>query len=126
MRKGFVLIVMAGGFFFLFQSFNPIINADGEIPEEVNKILLLSCNDCHSTNAKNQDAREAIDFEKWDEYRLTKKIGLLGKIGELVEEEKMPPAKYLNYKPDRKLSETQKQMIIEWTKKESSALMEGN
>ncbi|MEN8227463.1 MAG: heme-binding domain-containing protein [Bacteroidota bacterium] len=126
MKKGLILIVMAGGFFFLFQSFNSTTNPDGEIPKEVNEVLVSSCYDCHSTTAKNQDARDALNFEKWDEYRVTKKIGLLGKTGELIEEEKMPPAKYLGFKPDRKLSETQKQMLLDWTKKESSALMEGN
>ena len=126
MKKVLVLIVMVGGLFSLFQSFNPNTNPAGEIPEEVNKVLVSSCYDCHTTNAKNQDARDALDFEKWDDYRVTKKIGLLGKINQLVEEDKMPPAKYLGFKPDRKLSEMQKQLISDWTRKESSALMEGN
>ena len=126
MRKSIVLIIMAGGLFFLSQAYSPKNKPVGEIPEEVGKILVSSCYDCHSSEANSKDAPEALNFEKWDEYRVTKKIGLLGKICELVEEDKMPPKKYLGFKPDRKLSNSQKQLICDWTGKESSALMEGN
>lgn len=120
------MIIMAGGLFFLSQAFSLNNRPVGEIPEEVGKILVSSCYDCHSSDANSKDAREALNFEQWDEYRVTKKIGLLGKICELVEEDKMPPKKYLGFKPDRKLSDSQKQLICDWTGKESSALMEGN
>lgn len=126
MRKSIVLISMAGGLFFLSQAFSLNSKPDGEIPEEVTKLLVSSCYDCHSSDASNDDARKALNFEQWDEYRVTKKIGLLGKICELVEEDKMPPKKYLGFKPDRKLSASQKQLICDWTEKESSALMGGN
>ena len=126
MKKSIVLIVLVGGLFFLSQAFSLNNKPVGEIPEEVNKVLVSSCYDCHSSDAKNKDARETLNFESWKEYRTTKKIGMLGKICELVEKEKMPPAKYLGFKPDRKLSASQKKMICDWTKKESSALMGGN
>jgi hypothetical protein len=69
---------------------------------------------------------KALDFEKWNEYRLTKQIGLLGDIGKMVEEGKMPPGKYLDNKPDRKLSEVQKKLLADWTKQEADKLMQGN
>ena len=126
MKRSILKIILVGGIFVLFQAFNLNTTNVGEIPEEVNKALEASCYDCHTTGAKNKDAREALNFEKWDDYRVTKKIGLLGKICELVEEEKMPPAKYLNFNPGKKLSAAQKQLICDWAEKESSALMEGN
>jgi hypothetical protein len=52
-----------------------------------------------------------------------KKIGILSKMGEVVEEDKMPPQKYLNNKPQAKLSETQKKQFLDWTSKESGRLM---
>ena len=123
MKKYIALMMLAGGILLLSQSFTPNRLSNAAFPDEVNKVLVASCYNCHSTDAKNKDAREALNFEKWDDYRVTKKIGLLGKICELVEEGKMPPAKYLDNNPDRKLSDTQKQLICEWTKKETSSLM---
>lgn len=123
MKKYIALMMLAGGILLLSQSFAPNRLSNAAFPDDVSKVLVASCYDCHSTDAKNNKAREALDFEKWDDYRVTKQIGLLGKICELVDEEKMPPAKYLDSKPDSKLSETQKQLICEWTKKETSSLM---
>ena len=99
MRKSIVLIILIGGLFFLSQAFSLNNKPAGEIPEEVNEMFVSSCYDCHSSDAKNKDAREALNFESWNEYRTTKKIGMLGKICELVEKEKMPPAKYLGFNP---------------------------
>ena len=126
MRKSIVLIIVAGGLFFPSQAFSPNIEPVGEIPGEVNKVLVLSCYDCHSSDASNEDARKALNFEKWNEYRVTKRIGLLEKICEIIEEDKMQPVKYLKNKPDRKLSVDQKTLICDWSTKESSALMGGN
>ena len=92
----------------------------------MNKVIETSCIGCHSTGARNEDAREALNFEKWDDYKLTKQIGLLDKIGEMIEEDKMPPPKSLEFRPERKLSESQKELVLHWAEKASSDLMEGN
>lgn len=110
----------------MFQSFYPKLKVASEIPEDVQKVLSNSCVGCHSTDARSKDAREALDFEKWDEYRVTKKIGLLGDIGKLVDEDKMPPEKFLNSRPEKKLTPDQKKLVMEWAKKESDKLMKGN
>ena len=118
--------MLAGAVLFLLQSFLVNRKAIPEVPDEVNQILVASCYDCHSSAGQNDDAKKALNFESWDDYRLTKQIGLLGEIAEVVEEDKMPPSKYLEFKPDRKLSESQKELIIKWTDEASEALMEGN
>ena len=110
----------------IFLSFNQGSRADDVIPEEIGAILKSSCYDCHSSEARSEDAKKAVQFDLWDEYRVTKKIGILGKVGEMVEEGKMPPKKYLENKPDRKLTEDQKKQVLDWTKKESERLMQGN
>ena len=69
---------------------------------------------------------KALDFEQWDQYRLTKQIGLLGDIGKVLEEGKMPPEKYLENKPDRKLSEAQRMLLADWTKQEADKLMQSD
>jgi hypothetical protein len=126
MKNKKVLILLAGAVLFLLQSFLVNRNVNPEVPEEVNQILVSSCYDCHSSAGQNDDAKKALNFESWDDYRLTKQIGLLGEIAEVIGEDKMPPSKYLEFKPDRKLSESQKELILKWTDEASDALMEGN
>ena len=49
-----------------------------------------------------------------------------GKMGEVIEEGKMPPKKFLEKNPDKKLTEDQTKLLLEWTKTESERLMQGN
>jgi hypothetical protein len=126
MKNKAILILIAGGFFFLLQSFFSNRKAASDIPEEVNTVLVSSCFDCHSSVGKNEDAKKALNFEQWDDYRLTKKIGLLGDITKVIEKDKMPPGKYLEFNPDKKLTDTQKELILNWAEETSASLMEGN
>jgi hypothetical protein len=126
MKKQITLALIGVLGLLLFLSLNQGRTADDGIPEEIGAILTSSCYDCHSTGSRSEDALKAVQFDLWDDYRVTKKIGILGKMGEVIEEEKMPPKKYLDNKPDRKLTEAQKKQVLDWTKKESERLMQGN
>lgn len=94
-----------------------------DFPKKVSGILTNSCYDCHTTGAKAQKAVDALDFKKWEEYKLTKKISLLTKICEVVEKGEMPPEKYLAKNPGKALSESDIKTICNWTKKESENLI---
>lgn len=126
MKNKIILIVLVAGGFILLQSLILKKRADLNPPEEVQKVLESSCYDCHTSAGRNEDAKKALNFEEWDGYRLTKKISVLDKITEVIEEDKMPPGKYLEFKPDRKLDSAQKELILKWAEETSSALMEGN
>jgi cytochrome c5 len=125
MKKGVLGIGLLAGTLFLFQSFLTKNPAGEEFPAEVKEVLTTSCFDCHTAGARSEDAKKALNFDQWDEYRLTKKIGTLDKIAEVVGEGKMPPEKYLERKPESKLSKDQQKLIVDWTKKTSEALMGG-
>lgn len=126
MKKQIIYIAAAGIMFLFFQSFLSGSHKKKEIPEEVGTILKTSCYNCHSTGSRAEKALEKINFDLWDDYKLLKKIELLGDIGKVVEEEKMPPEKFLERNPDAKLSEAQANLLIDWTKRESEILMQGN
>ena len=102
----------------------PFSIRESKIPDNVSKVFEHSCYDCHSDAAKNKDARNTLNLEKWSGYKLTKKISLLNDISEVIEEEKMPPEKYLSIKPEKKPSEAQRDSILEWVDKETAALLE--
>ena len=91
MKKQLVLLLATGILFLIFQSFRPEPPSEIGFPDEISTILKSSCYDCHSTANGSEKPLKALDFEKWNEYRLTKQIGLLGDIGKMVEEGKMPP-----------------------------------
>ncbi len=94
-----------------------------DFPKKVSGILENSCYDCHTTGSKADKALDALDFKKWEDYKLTKKISLLTKICEVVEKGDMPPGKYVKQDPDKALSESDIKTICNWTKKESEKLI---
>jgi len=96
---------------------------EADFPNKVSGILTNSCYDCHVTGTKAQKAVDALDFKKWEEYKLTKKISLLTKICEVVEKGDMPPGKYLKQNPEKALSASDIKTICNWTKKESEKLI---
>lgn len=126
MKKKLALIVLAGGLFILFQANSPRPEPLSEIPEEVNTILVNSCYDCHTTGAKSDDALKAVNFSEWENYRVSKKVSVLGDICSIIEKGKMPPEKYLKNYPEKKLSEAHKKLICDWTKEASDKLLGDN
>ncbi len=126
MKNKVILLLLVAGGFILLQSLILKKRADLNPPEEVQKILESSCYDCHTSAGQNDDAKKAISFDEWDSYRLTKKISVLDEITEVIEKDKMPPGKYLEFKPDRKLDPEQKETLLKWAEETSKALMEGN
>lgn len=101
----------------------PPAEPEADFPKKVTGILTNSCYDCHTTGAKAEKAVEALDFNKWEGYKLTKKISLLTKICEVSEKGDMPPGKYLKQNPDKALSASDIKTICNWTKKESEKLI---
>lgn len=85
-----------------------------DFPEDVAKILKVHCMDCHVTASKNDKAKDKLNFDKWDKLNMMKKTGKLNDIIETVSEGKMPPEKYLNHYPDKKLTEDQVKVITKW------------
>lgn len=126
MKKQIVLLLATGILFLFFQSFRPELPAEMVIPDEVSTILQTSCYTCHSTGSRAEKALEALNFEEWDNYRVTKKIAVLEELCKVVEEGKMPPERFLERNPDSKLSEAHKKILCDWTRQEADKLLQGD
>lgn len=93
-------------------------------PDDVMLVFKRSCFDCHIKESGNIKGKGKLNFSKWEDYKLTKKISKLTGIAEEVEEKSMPPKKYLNDYPDRALSDEEIRLIKEWADAEADKLME--
>jgi hypothetical protein len=92
-------------------------------PDEVMTILERSCFDCHTKDGSAK-AKLSLNFSKWDNYKLTKKIGKLSDIAEEVKEQKMPPKRYIDDYPDKALSGEEIEIIANWANEAADKLME--
>lgn len=93
------------------------------MPDNVKAIIEKSCIGCHNTDSKNDKAKEALDLKTMESLSKQKMVHALKEIGETVEENEMPPAKFLEKYPDKKLTDAEKKILIDWSKKEAQALM---
>lgn len=97
-----------------------------KMPENVKAVVDNSCFGCHNTDSRNDDAKKELDFKTMHQLSDIKKLGILKDIGEVIEENEMPPEKFLKKRPEKELTDEQKQILIDWVKKESMALMHRN
>ncbi|MGQ7869795.1 heme-binding domain-containing protein [Sunxiuqinia sp. sy24] len=93
------------------------------IPKNVKVILDNSCFGCHNTDSRNDDAKEELDLKTLPQLSGTKRLVALKHIGEVIEENEMPPEKFLERKPEKALTDKQKETLIDWVKQESTSLL---
>lgn len=113
---------------FMFVSFmvsannNPGKTKGEPMPENVKAIIEKSCFGCHNTDSKNDKAKEKLDFKSFDSLEKMKQIVAYKDIHEVLVKDEMPPQKFLEKFPDKKVSEDEKKILIEWAKNEIETL----
>ena len=126
---------------------NPPVNAaetiesSMQIPENVQKILTISCKDCHSNETNYpwysqiqpiarflkdhiDEGRNELNFSVWNTYEPRKKKRKLEEVCEQIEAKEMPLPSYLWIHWSAKLSENDIKNLCDWTKSESVKLGE--
>lgn len=103
-----------------------VTKVDGEvkIPKKVQAVIDKSCYGCHSENGKSDDAKEALRWDKFDEYDNAKLVSIMDEIIEVIEKKEMPPEKFLNFKPEAKPTEEEYATLMKWADKEADKLTE--
>lgn len=138
--------------FILAQFFQPAKNkaADGEahiatiqgnlqIPDRAHAIMKVACYDCHSDNTHYpwydnitpvnfwvnnhiEEGKEHLNFSIFHKYTVRKKDHKYEEIVEMIEKKSMPLKSYLITHFDAKLSDEQRQAIIQWAKEQRGKL----
>lgn len=92
------------------------------MPDNVKAIIEKSCFGCHNTDSKNEDAKEELDFKTLEDLTKVEKVRALREIHKVVGKDKMPPEKFLQKYPDKKLTAAEKKILLNWAKAESKSL----
>ncbi len=112
-----------------------------EAPDEITTLLKSACYDCHSQQViypwysyvapvsflVSRDVRvgrEHLDFGFWGDLSKRKQIKALDEISEAVEAGDMPMKIYPIMHPDAKLTDAQRQQIIDWCEISADELFE--
>lgn len=118
--------------------------AEAEIPAspEVRTVLQRACYDCHSNSTKwpwysyvapvswlvadhVHEGRRELNFTAWNLYPPEKQSKKLREVGEEVKEGKMPMESYVLMHGEAKLSDADKQLLLDWSQSAGGPAPEG-
>lgn len=103
------------------------------VPDDVNQLLSAACNDCHSNTTKYpwyskiqpvawwlddhiKEGKHELNFDEFATYSLRRQYHKLEECEEMIEKNEMPLTSYTIIHKDAKLNETQKQLLMSWSK----------
>lgn len=116
--------------------------AETKPPTEVKMIFEQSCYDCHSNNTVYpwynnvapisfwlsnhiKDGKGHLNFSEWNTYDVKKKDHKLEELVEMVSEGEMPLKEYTWTHEQARLTEEQRNAIVEWAEKTRSIYQAG-
>ncbi|OOG77645.1 heme-binding domain-containing protein [Algoriphagus sp. A40] len=86
-----------------------------DMPENIKAIVDQKCYGCHNAESKNEKGKAKLDWDAFEASKKSKQMATKGKIAEVLEKGDMPPAKFLENKPEGKLSEAELATLMEWS-----------
>jgi len=93
------------------------------IPDDVQGIFDKSCFGCHNIESGNDKGKKKLMLDELTSLSKVKLISKLGDIAETVEENEMPPEKFLTKYPDKALTEDEAKRLKEWAETTADDLM---
>lgn len=102
-------------------------------PENISKLVQVSCYDCHSNNTKYpwyneiqpaawfledhiKEGKEELNFSEWDSLSIRRKNSKLNSIISQIRDDEMPLYSYTLIHGDAVLSESEKKLVIDYMK----------
>jgi hypothetical protein len=115
------------------------ISATNPPPPQIAALLRAACYDCHSDETKwpwysrvapvswlvvgdVNDGRERLNFSDWPHALPERAAKRLERMSEELDYKEMPPAKYTALHPAARLTDAQRQELIQWADREAERL----
>ncbi len=119
-------IFLFGSFLFMSASLpenHSEVTGNYVYPDNVKTILDNSCWGCHSAKGQSDKAKKALRWDTFGDLSKAKKVATLDAIIEVLENEEMPPEKFLEKYPDAKPSQKDVATLLKWANNETDKLM---
>jgi len=104
------------------QNTNTAVSPGLTIPDDVQQIIDNHCYGCHNADSESEKGKKKLDWDKLLNLKKSKQAGKLSAIADVIKEDEMPPAKFLEHKPEAALSAEQKKTLISWAEEAANSL----
>ena len=92
------------------------------IPENIQLIIEAKCMNCHKPDARNEKAKEKLQWEKVAKMNKEEQTHLIAELFEVLEEGKMPPARMVERNPEIKLTDDETKALLTWVEAEEKRI----
>ncbi|WP_323756648.1 heme-binding domain-containing protein [Roseivirga sp.] len=92
------------------------------IPENIQLIIEAKCMNCHKPDARNEKAKEKLQWEKVAKMNKEEQTHLIAELFEVLEEGKMPPARTVERNPESKLTDDETKALLAWVEVEEKRI----
>lgn len=86
-----------------------------EMPANVKAVVEKKCYGCHNSESKNEKGKAKLDWDAFEATKKSKQLATMGKINEVLAKGEMPPAKFLENRPEGKLSAEELVTLMDWS-----------
>ena len=86
-----------------------------DMPANVKAVVEQKCYGFHNAESKNEKGKAKLDWDAFEATKKSKQLATMAKINEVLVEGEMPPARYLENRPEGKLSESDLATLMEWS-----------
>ena len=93
---------------------HPILLAP-DMPADVKAVVEQKCHGCPNAESKNEKGKAKLDWDAFEATKKSKQLATKGKIAEVLEKGDMPPKKFLENKPEGKLTEAELATLMNWS-----------
>lgn len=93
------------------------------IDAKVKPIIDAKCIGCHSADSKNEKAKEKFIWANLSTLEKKAAASLLDEMVEVLEKGEMPPKKFLERYPDKKLTDKETKSLRKWADKTANKML---
>lgn len=86
-----------------------------KMPAKVKAVVEQKCYGCHNAESKNEKGKKKLDWDAFEAEKKAKQLAAMSKINEALVEGEMPPKKFLENKPEGKLTEEEMAILLDWS-----------
>ena len=93
------------------------IHADSVVIQYTGRIKAIideKCYDCHSEKGEDEDAKKDLLWDELPKLDKTDQVYALDAIVESVEKGDMPPPKHVRWNPNKKLTQEEAKLLMDW------------
>lgn len=121
-------VLLALGFVFLQSHIQSTAEMEAVKPKfkytkKVNDVIQNKCYGCHSEKGRSDKAKKAIMWDDVPDLSAEEQAEKLKMISGVLEEGSMPPSRFLENNPDKKLTEKEMKTMQKWATKMTKKVM---